>query len=106
RRGLEELLIMWQSENLLRPSRDAGTLYVQRLLVGDREAVLRHDPPKAKRGRRVKSGPLSRASVGLRVAAGRALYDALAWAGATEADPFRDVRLGRPRRDPGQTSSA
>lgn len=95
RRGLDELLVMWQGENLLRPSRDAGTLYVQRLLAGDRQAVIAHDPPRAKRGRRVKRGPLSRATVSLRVAAGRALYDALAWSGATEADPFRDVRLGR-----------
>src|SRR5690606_38200826 len=38
---------------------------------------------------------LSRATVSLRVAAGRALYDALAWAGATDVDPFRHVRLGR-----------
>lgn len=95
RRGLDELLLMWQGENLLRPGRDAGTLYVQRLLAGDRQELLAHDPPRAKRGRRVKDGPLSRATVSLRVAAGRALYDALAWSGATDADPFRDVRLGR-----------
>ena len=95
RRGLEELVIMWQSENLLRPNRDAGTLYVQRLLAGDRQAVAEQGAPRAKRGRQVKKGPLSRASVSLRVAAGRALYDALAWSGATDVDPFRDVRLGR-----------
>lgn len=95
RRGLEELVIMWRSENLLRPSRDAGTLYVQRLLSGDRQEVIDHEPPGARRGRAVKSGPLSRATVSLRVAAARALYDALAWAGATDVDPFRDVRLSR-----------
>lgn len=105
RRGVEELLVMWQGENLLRPSRDAGTLYVQRLLAGDRQAVLEHDPPRAKRGRRVKPGPLSRATVSLRVAAGRALYDALAWAGAADVDPFRDVRLGRQQQDPSQAGS-
>jgi len=33
--------------------------------------------------------------VQLKVAAARALYDALAWAGASDADPFRSVRLGR-----------
>src|SRR5690606_4945063 len=53
------------------------------------------EPPRATRGRRVKGGPLSPASVALRVAAARALYDALAWAQATEADPFRDVRIGK-----------
>lgn len=105
RRGVEELLVMWQGENLLRPSRDAGTLYAQRLLSGERQAVVAHDPPRAKRGRRVKEGPLSRASVSLRVAAARSLYDALAWAGATDVDPFRDVRLGRPRQDLAQSSS-
>lgn len=106
RRGVEELLVMWQGENLLRPSRDAGALYVQRLLAGDRAAVLEHDPPRSRRGRRVKQGPLSRATVSLRVAAGRALYDALAWAAATDADPFRDVRMGRQRQDPSLTGSA
>lgn len=106
RRGIDELLVMWGSENLLRPSRDAGAMYVQSLLAGDRELVHQWDPPRSKRGRRVKKGPLSRATVGLRVAAGRALYDALAWAGATEADPFRDVRLGRAEHDPGQVSSS
>src|SRR5690606_31233255 len=92
--------------NLLRPSRDAGTLYVQRLLAGERQPVLEHDPPRLKRGRRVKDGPLTRATVSLRVAAGRALYDALAWAGACDVDPFRDVRLGRRREDPSRTGSS
>jgi len=95
RRGLRELLIMWQDENLLRPSRDAGPLYVQRLRAGDRGDVLEAEPKGSRRGRSAKPGPLSHATVSLRVAAARALYDALAWAGATEADPFRDVRMGR-----------
>lgn len=95
RRGLHELLIMWQGENLLRPSRDAGPMYVQRLRAGDRAEVLEAEPNGSRRGRSAKAGPLSHATVSLRVAAARALYDALAWAGATEADPFRDVRMGR-----------
>jgi integrase/recombinase XerC len=95
RRGVRELLIMWQGENLLRPSRDAGPLYVQRLRAGDRSEVLAAESGGARRGRTVTPGPLSHATVSLRVAAARALYDALAWAGATEADPFRDVRMGR-----------
>lgn len=105
RRGLHELLLMWQDENLLRPSRDAGPLYVQRLRAGARDELLESEPPPGRRGRRAKPGPLSHATVSLRVAAGRALYDALAWAGATEADPFRDVRLGRATTRPEDNQS-
>lgn len=104
RRGLKELLTLWHGENLLRPSRDAGPLYVQRLLAGERDEVVVSDSGSG-RGRRVKRGPLSPATVGLRVAAARALYDALAWAGATEADPFRNVRLGRSAPDLGDTAT-
>lgn len=95
RRGLHELLTMWQGENLLRPGRDAGPLYVQRLLAGERDELLAAEPAGSRRGRRAKGGPLTPATASLRVAAGRALYGALAWAGATDADPFRDVRIGR-----------
>jgi integrase/recombinase XerC len=95
RRGIHELLTLWQHENLLRPGRDAGPLYVQRLTAGERAELLELEPPRARRGRRVKGGPLSPATVALRVAAARALYEALAWAQATEADPFRDVRIGK-----------
>lgn len=93
RRGLEALLVAWSGENLLRPGRDAGSDYVQRMLAG--EVGIETKP--AGRGRRAKRGPLARATVSLRVAAARVLYDALAWAGATEADPFRAVKLGKPR---------
>lgn len=95
RRGLHDLLLLWEGENLLRPSRDAGPLYVQRLLAGERAPVLESEPAASRRGRKVKEGPLSAATVSLRIAAARALYDALAWAGATESDPFRDVKIGR-----------
>ncbi len=105
RRGLHELLALWQGENLLRPSRDAGPLYVQRLRAGDRAELLESEPQGARRGRKAKSGPLSHATISLRVAAGRALYDALAWAGATEADPFRDVRIGRATTRPEDNAS-
>ncbi|GHF94024.1 integrase [Deinococcus piscis] len=37
------------------------------------------------------------AGVGLKVAAAGCLYRALRWAGATEADPFRDVRVPKDR---------
>lgn len=95
RRGVADLVALWRDENLLRPSRDAGSHYVQRLRSGDREPLLEDEPATSRRGRRVKRGPLAPATVQLKVAAARALYDALTWAGATEADPFRDVRMGR-----------
>ena len=93
-RGVAELVALWAGESLLRPARDAGPLYVQRLRAGDREPVL-SQAEEGRRGRRPKRGPLAPATVELRLAAARALYDALRWAGATEADPFRDVRTGR-----------
>lgn len=102
KRGLHELLEAWQGENLLRPSRDAGPFYVQRLLAGARP----EPAATSGRGRRQKSGPLAVATVALRVAAARTLYDALAWSGATEADPFRDVRLGKPRNQIASNPSA
>jgi len=90
RRGLKELLALWPEADLLRPSPGAGQEYARRLLEGDREQLVA-DEQRGRRGRRVKRGPLSPATVALRVAAGRALYDALYWAGATTVDPFRDV---------------
>ncbi len=95
RRGVHDLVTLWQGENLLRPSRDAGNLYLQRLRAGDREPILASESRSPRRGRRVKSGPLAPATVQLKLAAARALYDALHWANATDADPFRDVRSGR-----------
>jgi integrase/recombinase XerC len=94
KRGLVELVALWAGESLLRPARDAGALYVQRLRAGDREPVVEL-AGEGRRGRRPKRGPLAPATVELRLAAARALYDALRWAGATESDPFRDVRAGR-----------
>jgi len=105
RRGVHELVTLWQGENLLRPSRDAGPLYVQRLRAGERSELLANEPKGSRRGRKAKDGPLAPATVSLRIAAGRALYDALAWAGATDADPFRDVRIGRATSRPEDTQS-
>ncbi len=98
RSGLEELLAAWQGENLLRPGRDAGSAYIQRLLAGQRpQAPAPARRGQTGRGRRPKQGPLARSTVSLRLAGARCLYEALAWAGATEAAPFRDVSLGKPR---------
>jgi integrase/recombinase XerC len=90
RRGLKELLALWPDEDLLAPGPGVGHEYARRLLEGDREPLAQGEP-RGRRGRRVKRGPLSPATVALRLAAGRALYDALIWAGAAAVDPFRDV---------------
>lgn len=97
RSGLEELLAAWSGENLLRPSRDAGSAYIQRLLAGHRPQAAPTPRGASGRGRRPKEGPLARSTVSLRLAGARCLYEALAWAGATESAPFRDVSLGKPR---------
>ncbi len=106
RRGVADLVAMWEGENLLRPSRDAGSLYVQRLRAGDREPLTTREPSAPRRGRRLKRGPLAAATVQLKVAAARALYDALAWAGACDADPFRNVRMGRQTTRPEDVQAA
>lgn len=69
RRGLNDLLKAWQGENLLRPRRNAGVLYVRQL-----------------------EGRLKPASVGVKLAAAKAFYAALRWSGATDTAPFADVR--------------
>lgn len=56
--------------NLLRPGRDAGAVYIRSL----------------------ETGGLKPASVRVHLAAARALFRALRWAGVTEADPFSDTR--------------
>lgn len=77
RTGLRELLRhagdnAW---NLLRPGRRAGALYVATLAASGKKP----------------------ATVALRVAAASALYRALRWADATDANPFTDVRRPRER---------
>lgn len=69
RRGLNDLLGAWQGENLLRPRRNAGVLYVREL-----------------------ESRLKPASVGVKLAAAKAFYAALRWSGATDTAPFADVR--------------
>ncbi|MVN89149.1 tyrosine-type recombinase/integrase [Deinococcus sp. HMF7620] len=62
-----------QALNLLRPGRHDAQRYVQAMLAAGRQP----------------------AGVQLKVAAAATLYRALRWAGATEADPFREVRIPR-----------
>lgn len=80
RRGLEDLLEGWTHENLLRPSRDAGVLYIRRLEATPHEAT----------GERPKPSTLQ-----VKLAAARTLYRALRWSGATEARPFENVRVAK-----------
>ena len=73
RRGVEDLLIAWSGENLLRPSRDAAALWIRRLeAAGKSESTIR-----------------------VKLAAARILYKALRWAGATAAEPFCDAKPAR-----------
>ncbi|MDV6375435.1 tyrosine-type recombinase/integrase [Deinococcus arenicola] len=62
-----------QAVGLLRPGRHDAQGYVNAMLAAGRQP----------------------AGVGLKVAAAGCLYRALRWAGATEADPFKDVRVPR-----------
>lgn len=68
--GVRTLVEMWEGENLLRPSRGAGLLYVHRL----------------------KSIGLSPGTIQVRLAAAKQLYSALRWAQAVNISPFEDVQ--------------
>src|SRR5690606_37804206 len=83
KRGVLDLLTAWGGENLLRPSRDAGVIYLRRL-----EAGLKPD------GTPADKAP-SPATLQVKLAAARTLYRALRWSGATEARPFEDVRAAK-----------
>jgi integrase/recombinase XerC len=76
KRCILELIDYWQRENLLRPSRDAGVLYVRRL----------ETTPNSRTGK-----PLNSSTIEVKLAAARTLYKALRWAKATEANPFENV---------------
>ncbi len=91
RRGLVDLIKDWQGESLLRPSRDAGVVWVRQL-----EAKPVRDPRTGEPKRDAVSGSLkvlSPATVQAKLAAARALYRALRWAGATTATPFENVKV-------------
>ena len=78
---------------------DAYTRGVRRYLTYTGEQAVnllhpgRHDPSRYVQF--LQAEGLTPAGVRLRVSAASCLYRALRWAGATEADPFRDVRLPR-----------
>jgi len=99
RRGVRDLVEAWASENLLRPSRDAGVVYMRRLEAGNGSApaeVPRRGRATAAREVPASPGrPLSAASLQVKLAAARTLYKALRWAGASDARPFDDVRVAK-----------
>lgn len=73
------LIADWSSENLLRPSRNAGVLWVREL-----------------EGRKPVKGTndtMTPATVRVYLAGAKALYAALRWSGATDAAPFADVKV-------------
>lgn len=70
RHAVGSLLLDWPGENLLRPGRNAGVLWV-------RELEGRYKP----------------ATVRVYLSGAKALYAALRWSGASEAVPFADVKV-------------
>ena len=81
-RGVRVLVEAWAGENLLRPSRDAGALWLRGL----------------------EAEGLSPSTLRVRLAAAKALYKALRWAGATKG-AVRG-RQGRERAHPGVREAA
>lgn len=73
-----EFIEAWQGENLLRPSRDAGALWVRGL-----ESTVNE-----KTGR-----PLSVSTINVKLSAARTFYKALRWTKATEANPLENVSV-------------
>jgi integrase/recombinase XerC len=84
RRGVKDLLTAWQGENLLRPGRDAAAVWLRTM---------------ERRGRKP-------ATVRVKIAAGKALYKALRWAGATEAEPFADAKAAKDKTAPWERQGA
>jgi integrase len=78
KRGVLDLLEAWQGENLLRPRRDSGVMYVRGL----------------------EAQKKSSSTVRVKLAAAQALYKALRWSGATSAAPFIDAKPARDLSNP------
>lgn len=80
REGITRFLAHAQTRtvNLLRPGRDAGAIYIRSL----------------------ETEGLKPASVRVHLAAARALFRALRWAGVTEADPFADSKPAKDKVAP------
>ena len=92
RRGMGDLLQDWEHENLLRPSRDAGVVWVRQL---EQRPVVQWQTGEPKLDVRGGLQTLSPATVQVKLAAARTLYKALRWAGATQATPFENVKVAK-----------
>jgi integrase/recombinase XerC len=84
KRGVLDLLEAWQGENLLRPRRDSGVMYVRGLEASGK----------------------SSSTVRVKLAAAQALYKALRWSGATSAVPFVDAKPARDLTKPWEKRQA
>ena len=97
RNGLRRWLIFAERHavGLLRPKPDEGALFVRELEAGQVPLERSRKPSNpASPARPAAPRPLSVSSVNVYLAGARALYRALRWADATDADPFLDVRVG------------
>lgn len=80
KRGIADLVASWAHESLLKPSSDAGAMWLIRLET---------EPLPGKNGQ--VGARRSASTVAVKLAAAKALYRALRHVGATDADPFRDL---------------
>lgn len=107
RKGVALLLEAWHGVDLLRPTRADAEAFVRRLRDPRREADPEDRAADAQRRLGKKAvKPLSPASVRQRVAAARAFYEALRWAGVTSADPFTEVALPKLAEKPVERAKA
>lgn len=98
RRGVLDILTLWQDRNLLRPGRDAGVNLVQDLRAGIVAPLAELERERQREGavgapRKLEG--LSDGSIAVRLAAGRLLYNALRWAGLEVQNPFEGVSVGK-----------
>lgn len=97
RNGLRRWLVFTERHavGLLHPKADDGMLFVRELGAGQIPLERRSRSPKSSStDKPIVPRPLSVSSVNVYLAGARALYRALRWADATDADPFLDVRVG------------
>ncbi len=104
-RGVRELLLMWQHVNLLRPGEDAAANYVEDLRTGHTDALkhaepIRHTDNPVRPGgrRRQQDGKYSDATIAIKIAGARLLYNALTWTRVFSGEnPFEGVSMGKQR---------
>jgi integrase/recombinase XerC len=98
KRGILDILTLWEDRSLLRPGRDAGVNLVQDMRAGimsPLERLERQRESEGAVGAPRKTQGLSDGSIAVRLAAGRLLYSALRWAGLEIQNPFEGVSVGK-----------